>query len=50
MGIHDKKNFTAITILLPIELKDETARIAKETGYSLAHYARIALQEKLERK
>lgn len=41
---------TTITIQLPIDLKDATAKKAKNSGYSLAHYVRVAIEEKNKRK
>ncbi len=41
---------TFITIQIPVSLKKKAASQAKKSGYSLAHYVRIAIAESVTRK
>jgi len=41
---------TTITIQLPESLKKKAATKAKKEGYSLAHYVRVAIKEKVDGK
>ncbi len=38
---------TTITIQLPIPLKNKAVKKAKSEGYTLAHYVRVAILEKV---
>ncbi len=41
-------NKVTVTFQMPESLKKKAARKAKKEGYSLAHYVRIAIQEKID--